>query len=306
MLCAVLEDFRELANTELFTLRDARLNDLELPGVNVQGVQSAADEFKWIQHFASSSDWTLLIAPEFDNHLLHRTSAVESSGARLVSPSSKMVAVAADKHLTAQRLATKQIPVPRSELLNTVLEIPNDFPFPAVCKPQFGAGSIGVCFAATRNDLGSLLTGKNPLLVEQFCPGIPVSVGVICGPKHAVPLAPCRQHLSDDGRFRYLGGELPIPDDLSSRATKLAENAVSALPSIVGYLGVDMILGQDPAGSEDYVIEINPRLTTSYVGLRMVSDTNLARVMLEVAEGNPIELSFSSKQVKFKSDGTIH
>jgi len=305
MLRAVVDDFKSLPNTDVLTLRDSRLKHFDLPGVNVQEVRSSVDEIEWIRHLASSSDWTLLIAPEFDNHLLNRTTVAESSGARLVCPSSEAVAVAADKHETAQRLAVEQAPVPRSMLLTSALEFPGDFPFPVVCKSRFGAGSLDVRLAKARKDVESILTRENPLRVEQYCPGMAVSVGVLCGPSQMVPLVPCRQLLSNDGQFRYLGGELPISDMLACRATTLALNAVNAMPSTVGYLGVDMVIGSDPDGTEDYVIEINPRLTTSYVGLRTVSDTNLARAMLDIAEGRRIELSFSSERVEFTSDGRI-
>jgi len=42
-----------------------------------------------------------------------------------------------------------------------------------------------------------------------------------------------------------------------------------------GYVGVDVILTQDEA----LLIEINPRLTTSYIGLRQVIDLNLAQAI---------------------------
>ena len=35
-----------------------------------------------------------------------------------------------------------------------------------------------------------------------------------------------------------------------------------------GWVGVDLILGPDIKGSKDFVFEINPRLTTSYLGAR--------------------------------------
>jgi hypothetical protein len=68
---------------------------------------------------------------------------------------------------------------------------------------------------------------------------------------------------------------------------------------------VDLVLGDDPAGREDVVIEVNPRLTTSYVGLRAAARTNLAGAMLAVAQGNLVELPFSPARVEFTADGTV-
>jgi len=43
-----------------------------------------------------------------------------------------------------------------------------------------------------------------------------------------------------------------------------------------GYIGVDMVLTND----EPVVIEVNPRLTTSYIGLRKVINFNLAQAIV--------------------------
>ena len=51
-----------------------------------------------------------------------------------------------------------------------------------------------------------------------------------------------------------------------------------------GYVGVDMVLGD--AG--DYAIEINPRLTTSYLGLRQLCQQNLAELILRLAQGETV------------------
>ena len=39
---------------------------------------------------------------------------------------------------------------------------------------------------------------------------------------------------------------------------------VESFSGLRGYVGVDVVLGQDKL----YVVDVNPRLTTSYVGLR--------------------------------------
>jgi predicted ATP-grasp superfamily ATP-dependent carboligase len=123
--------------------------------------------------------------------------------------------------------------------------------------------------------------------------------------------------LIDDGGFRYLGGAGPLPPDKSARARSLAVRAVSAVlqstdepvqrcefgeqPPIAAYFGVDLVLADDPAS--DVVIEINPRLTTSYVGLRQLVDGNLAAAMLDLASGDNPTLSWRAAQVQFDPSG---
>jgi predicted ATP-grasp superfamily ATP-dependent carboligase len=131
------------------------------------------------------------------------------------------------------------------------------------------------------------------------------SVALLCGKGARAPLAPCAQRLSDDGRFRYLGGKLPLAGGLAARATTLATRALDAMPVAVGYVGVDLVLGRDPHGSEDVVIEINPRLTTSYVGLRAAADVNLAQAMVAIAAGDSRPITFQSRPLEFDCEGNV-
>jgi hypothetical protein len=118
-------------------------------------------------------------------------------------------------------------------------------------------------------------------------------------------LEPCRQRIAHHGdRLQYLGGELPLPPDLAARATDLARRAIAALPCWLGYLGIDLVLGPQAGGAGDVVIEVNPRLTTSYIGLRLAARTNLAEAMLTIAEGTSCRAEFSTEEVHFSAAGS--
>jgi predicted ATP-grasp superfamily ATP-dependent carboligase len=80
---------------------------------------------------------------------------------------------------------------------------------------------------------------------------------------------------------------------------------MAILPEPIGYIGVDMVLGEDALGAGDAVIEINPRLTTSFVGLRAIARTNLAQAMLAVAEGAALSPKFTDGGVAFTADGSL-
>ena len=114
------------------------------------------------------------------------------------------------------------------------------------------------------------------------------------------------QRLSGDGRFSYLGGEIPLPDGLALRAVSLGRRAIDAVPGLMGYVGVDLVLGDATDGSGDFAIEINPRLTTSYVGLRSLADFNLAEAMLRIADNEPPPpMAWKPGRVRFTPDGTV-
>ena len=144
------------------------------------------------------------------------------------------------------------------------------------------------------------------MILQEFVGGRAASVAFLCGPAGNVPLVPVFQLLSDDGRFKFLGGELPIPSDLAERAVKLAKRAVDCVPGLLGYVGVDLVLGDAADGKRDFAIEINPRLTTSYVGLRALAEFNIAEAMLQAAAGKLAEpLKWKPGRVRFTPEGSV-
>jgi tyramine---L-glutamate ligase len=300
---ALAVDFAAVDGAAVDILHDVRFPAPRLPGVKVHPIESAGGEQQAIARLAAEADWTVLIAPEFGGNLLARTRTVEHAGGRLLGPSSQLVALTADKHATAQYLARHGVIVPHGVALEPGEPLPADFEYPAVLKPRDGAGSLGIeWFPQPPPDRAA---PDMPARLETYCPGTALSVACLCGPDRIVPLEPCRQHLGGDGDFAYRGGSLPMEPALADRARRLAVRAVGSLSYPMGYLGVDLVLGNDPARCGDVVIEINPRLTTSYVGLRALSRVNLAATMIAVACGREIELCWNSGRIDFTSSGTL-
>jgi predicted ATP-grasp superfamily ATP-dependent carboligase len=305
MVTALADDFRRLTGRKVTLLRDAHVDDLHVPGCRQVTIRDGDQEREVFQRLAREADWTVVIAPEFDEALLTRCRWVEEVGGRLLSPPSDFVACAADKTRTAQRLSRAGVRVSEGITLVPGARLPDDFPYPAVLKPIDGAGSMGLQLirdAASGYEAASLGTAAR---LERLCPGISASVAVLCGPGGGTALPACWQRLSDDGRFRYLGGRVPLGDDLCRRARTLALGAIESLPAAVGYVGVDLILGNAGDGSEDVVVEVNPRLTTSFIGLRRLVRENLAEAMVRVAAGDQFAWSQGRRHVEFDPAGRI-
>ncbi len=281
MLWAVLDDFRRVAGAEVVTVRAG----------------AGREEFC---ELARAADYTLLIAPEFDGLLAERCRWVEEAGGRLLGPSSSSVRLTGDKLLTARHLRAADVPTPQC------VPFPGPVTFPAVLKPRDGAGSQATflvrnqaeCLTCAEHATGEGWRGE--LIVQEFVPGVAASVAFLVGPGRCVPLMPAAQHISDDGRFRYLGGEVPLGGELRERAAHLARRAVEAVPGLAGYVGVDVVLGET-----DQVIEVNPRMTTSYVGLRALAETNLAEAMLRVAAGQDVSLGWRAGAIRFGTGGAL-
>ncbi len=303
MLETLAADFAAIDSVQVDVLADRRFAAPAMPGVTVHSVASSDEEQAALVAVAGGADWSVIIAPEFGGHLLARVRRVEQAGGRLLSPSSRIVALAADKQATATHLAARGVPVPHGLVLLPDAPRPKDFPYPAVLKPRDGAGSQGIEW------IESSAAGRSAsdvsMRLEAFCPGMPVSVAFLCGSTGNVPLIPCRQYLSEDRRFVYCGGGLPLAAALAKRARRLAARAAATLAAPAGYLGVDLVLSPEASGASDVVVEINPRLTTSYVGLRALARGNLAQAMLALAEGGKVELSWHTGPIQFEASGRI-
>lgn len=310
MLAALAADLTACDGVEVHTMRDARLHEAAPVAGQRHIVASPAAARQVFSQQVQAADWTLVIAPELDGRLLACCQQVEQQGGRLLGPAPSLVALTSDKHATCEHLAASGVPVPVGWLWSADepdrLDTPSDSEGPWVVKRCDGAGSIEMHLAHTSAEVKELarsLGGR--VRVERFCPGQPVSVAALCGPTGYVVLEPCRQHLSHDGQFQYLGGSLPLSNKLRLRAIELTNRAVSTLPAPLGYLGVDLVLGADEAGGEDVVVEINPRPTTSYVGLRAASQTNLAATLLAIVAGESVDVSFNSTSLEFTAAGQI-
>jgi predicted ATP-grasp superfamily ATP-dependent carboligase len=282
-------DVPESLRREGAAMRDAVCADLErLAGVSVLRAREAGEE-----HFirqVARCDWTLVIAPEIDDHLYRLSRRVIDNGGRLLGSLPSGIQCTSDKLATADHWRRSGVAHPRTKGLTSI--DPAGLVAPCVIKPRHGAGSQAVCVLREPGDwdraihAARLECPHDELIVQPFMPGLAASVALLIGEQQITALLPARQHLSSDGRLRYLGGSLPLPPAWADRAERIARQAVAGIQGLRGYVGVDLVLGDDGV---DYAIEINPRLTTSYLGLRQSCEQNIAGMMLCCVEGRPME-----------------
>lgn len=283
---ALAADFAKLASVDVITFPDAA------------GRCSPED----MQLFATGCDWTVVIAPELEGILQERVDDLRRNGCRVLVPTNAAIALASDKLALAEHWRSHGIRTPATtEREPTACEA-----FPVVWKPRDGAGSTATFRLDSALDVTraraqrAVERHEGAMILQESVAGMAASVAFLCGPAGNVPLVPTRQVLSEDGRFKYLGGELPIEPALAKRATALGQRAVDSVPGLLGYVGVDLVLGDSADGSRDFAIEINPRLTTSYVGLRELALFNLAGAMLAIAEGKSTgQLDWKANPIRF-------
>ena len=292
MLSAIVQDLSRIAGVEVETTWDARLGRIPFARARTTPIESPADEWRHFRRLSANCDAVLVIAPEFDGILLNRCRIVEEAGGRLLGPASRAVGLCTDKLRLAIHLRDAGIGTIPTETLNWDeprgnASAESQHPFPQVVKPRDGAGSQNTWLVESADDFTRLRSELSrdalpaEFVVQPFVAGYAVSVALIfsASQRDVEVLLPAEQRISGDGRFRYLGGRLPIRAADSAAIQQVALAACRSIPGLRGYVGVDLIVpGQHP--HRPVVVEINPRLTTSYLGYRALAENNLAEWML--------------------------
>ena len=294
MLDAVLQDLgrcRGVRTTTLLPVGTSPPSD-GWPNNTVLRADPGAELERFVAE-ARRADYTLVIAPEFDDLLGERCRRVEECGGRLLGPGSAGVRLSGDKLRLAEHLRRHGVPTPPAVPWRWPgVGEPLPVAYPLVCKPRYGAGSQATFLLRNLDDLAAAAGAaagdgwRGEMIAQPYHDGAAASVSFLVGGGRTLALPAAAQRLSDDGRFRYLGGEVPLPSAMNRRAQQLARRAVESVAGLFGYVGVDV--GLAPSPEDDVVIEINPRLTTSYVGLRRLARFNLADALLAVTTGSPL------------------
>jgi hypothetical protein len=287
MLRSIVSDLAAVQGVErVRTMLAPRLRDLAAAlGPRIEGIAGGGDALGAFDAEAAAADAALVIAPECDGLLATLSRRVLDAGGRLLGSSPEACDLAGDKLRLSGILRRLDIPAP--ELARAASEPPR-LRYPAALKPRFGAGCIGAFRVANAAgyaaafDRARAEAPSAELLIGPWIPGIAASASFIAGGGGPIALSPGFQRIAESGgRLRYLGGSIPLaPPELAERATALARRAIAAVPGLRGFAGVDLALGARP--EDDAVIEINPRLTTSYLGLRVHhAPRSLAAIWME-------------------------
>lgn len=294
MLLALLADLRDLeeppGGLSLAAVVRPELASSLPPGVEVlPGGDDPAAALARALADGGGRAWP--VAPETRGTLARLVRTAERSGDGIVGTTSRGVRRAARRLALLRRLGRAGVPVPET------LPAPTDgearraleaLGAPVVLKPGRGAGGAGVRKVADPADAAdaraaavSVEPGLPPL-VQRFETGTPASVTLIVDGGRVRPLALNRQIVRFVPRARYEGGVTPLRHPDASRALRTAADAVRACGGLRGLVGVDLVLGPDGP----VVLEVNPRLTTSYLGLRRHLGPAAARAALR-ASGHP-------------------
>lgn len=245
-------------------------------------------------------DATLIVAPESDGLLNELEQWGQSSAIRTCGCDASFIAHASDKWKVARRWQARGVPHPHTQLIGDWYSATGTW----VIKSRDGCGCEGM-HIATASELRSMQTdGRDgdSWIVQPWVTGQAFSRSVIIdklGQYHWLPVV--SQTLSIDNAVTYQGGRVLPEEALSPTQAEHLELAIRSLDGQpCGWVGVDFLIDQQ---GQLVVIEVNPRLTTSFVGLSKACEVSLAECILNAAIGKPIHLPTSWRSVTFSAKG---
>ncbi len=296
MLWALLADFRSWGAVRTMTALDPRfenrirgLNRKTIPADVVECVSPGRHEDVY-SSLLKRSDAVLIVAPETNGILARLTAQAEKLGIPLLGSSASAAARAGNKELCSRLFCRANLPAPETRTANFVsaAQTAEEMAFPLVVKPVDGVGSEGVFRVDRISDLPAVLasvralTSHKRILLQSFAAGVHASVSLLVAAGRYLPASLNWQLIESGPQFQYRGSKVPFDHPAKPFALELACSAAALIPGLRGYVGVDLIL----CGDRAQLIEINPRLTTSYVGLRQIAGINLAQAIWDACRSD--------------------
>lgn len=289
MLRSLIADFKA-AGHHVVTLLDSRIAKFNPPleADCLMPVFAAHDVHELIRRNAASTDFVYVIAPESGGVLQSLLETVEQTGAASLNCAASAIGKVADKAVLHEFLNKLGVPQPKTLVFDVDVAaeeikqaVKGDLRFPLIFKPSNDVSCGGLSIVKSEQQIEAAIDKikreclSERFLVQEFIRGAAVSVSVISTGGEVVPISLNRQDIAlktPDAASSYQGGLAPFEHPLRSKAFAVAEKIVKSFLGLRGYVGVDLVLTDDEA----FAIEVNPRLTTSYIGLRRVVNFNPA------------------------------
>lgn len=249
----------------------------------------------WLEKNACKFKKSIFIADEGDEHLFNITKILEDNNLKLYCSNSESILTCTNKYLTHEMLKnlvnqplTYKIKIDSfSNFKNEILSIYNEFnkyeDTKLIIKPIDGVDCEKVSLISKKEDLinfNNIYPEGTIVLIQKYVEGYSCSVSLLTDGNHAIPLSLNKQNIVFGKKdISYCGGELPFNHPLKNQAFKLATEAVETVKGLKGFVGVDLILGEEVT-----FLEINSRFTTPYVGLKKLVNFNIGETIINLLD----------------------
>ena len=324
LLFALLDDLNEFdVDLVINKSYENTINDFD----NVNPILIEGDVVDWLADNAQNFKRAIFISAENNNNLYNITKILEENNVKTYTSSAEACFKSSDKYETYESLPMS-VPQPKSfrfkidpkgywkravENLHEKWQAEDPLtPLKLIIKPLIGVDCEDIVIIEDINDLSYDLEKIFPpgsrIIVQEFIEGEDVSVSLISDGKKAIPISLNKQFVQlKDDKGTYLGGKLPFESKYKDECFEIAVNAVEAIDGLKGFVGVDLLINADEKDIYSvYLLEINSRFTTPYVGLKKVANFNIAKSIIDLIEGqidiDSLNISLDG-EVEFKKSG---
>ena len=294
---------------------------------NVNPILIEGDVVGWLKDNASQFKRAIFISAENDNNLYNITKILEENNVKTYTSSSEACFKASDKSESYEALYDI-VPQPRTfrfkidpkgywkraiEHLYEKWQAEDPLTkLKIIIKPLVGVDCEDIIVIEDIGDLtldlDKVFLPGSRVIVQEFIEGTDVSVSLISDGKTAVPISLNQQFVElKNDKGTYLGGKLPFENKYKDEAFEIAKKAVEAIDGLRGFVGVDLIINADEKDVYSvYLLEINSRFTTPYVGLKQIANFNIGKTIVDLIDGEmaigDIDMSLDG-EVEFKKSG---
>lgn len=298
MLKALLNNLTRLNNLDVTVMLDWRCNDLVCENdINTIIIRQEHDFAKEFASLVSQSDLVWPVAPEFDGILQTLCRTVESLGKILLASSASAIAIAGNKFMTYELLSRHSINVVPSRMLEDEYS-PGEW----MIKPVDGVGCVDSYVVINKQEFEQMTALNGAFIIQPHLQGVKISLSclfkqgrgwLVCVNLQRFELINRQYHLTEIVVNHH--------SDPGSYQSLIAEIAL-ALPELWGYVGIDLI----ETAEQTWVLEINPRLTTSFVGIYDALGINIADAVLQLIHGEPIINPTWNNPITVQTQQDIH
>lgn len=294
---------------------------------NVNPILIDIDIVDWLVDNAANFKKAIFISAENNNNLYNITKILEENNVKIYNSSADACLKSSDKSASYEELYGV-VPQPRTfrfkidpkgywkraiENLHEKWQAEDPLtPLKIIIKPLMGVDCEDIVVIENIEDLtldlDKIFVPGSRVIVQEFIDGTDISVSLISDGKKAIPISLNRQFIElKDDKGTYLGGRLPYETKYKDEAFEIATKAVEAIDGLKGFVGVDLIINNDEKDVYSvYLLEINSRFTTPYVGLKQISSLNIGKSIIDLIDGNvsidDIDISLDG-EVEFKKSG---
>lgn len=286
MLQALIAELKCLDNIELCVPLDVRGNKPTfLSESEIVTLSPDCDIFRVLTGLLTEVDLFWPIAPETNGILQSLAELAIAAHVELLSANPATLAVCADKYATYQALKARAMPVMETRLLDQGAVGLGDN---IVIKITDGVGCLDSLQVSTEHLSATIAELNEPqrYILQPYTDGQAASLS--CLFKHGQAWLICYNHqqvVLEKGRFSLQGCLVNVQTDKLDFYRKLTKEIAEALPGLWGYVGIDFIENHELG---PLVLEINPRLTSSYAGIRQATGINVAEQILRLRHADPV------------------